>query len=107
MNSTAIKEAVAVGYPREKMYGVWWSGAEQDVRPAESGAIGYNSAALQHTSGQFKLHDDLKKYLYDEGNGYAAKWDDTGEILYVPASSTPCSASKRSAQRRRSSARSR
>src|SRR5215468_10043261 len=31
MNSTAIKEAVAVGYPREKMYGVWWSGAEPDV----------------------------------------------------------------------------
>jgi branched-chain amino acid transport system substrate-binding protein len=31
MNSTAIKEAVAVGYPREKMYDVWWSGAEQEV----------------------------------------------------------------------------
>src|SRR5216683_2490742 len=43
MNSTAIKEAVAVGYPREKMYGVWWSGAEPDVRPAEDGAKGYNS----------------------------------------------------------------
>ena len=51
MNSTAIKEAVAVGYPREKMYGVWWSGAEQDVRPAEDGAKGYNSVTLQHTAG--------------------------------------------------------
>src|SRR5262249_14613583 len=48
MNSTAIKEAVAVGYPREKMYGVWWSGAEPDVRPAEAGAKGYNAATLQH-----------------------------------------------------------
>ncbi|MEP6740779.1 MAG: ABC transporter substrate-binding protein, partial [Caldimonas sp.] len=28
MNSTALKEAQATGYPREKMYGVWWSGAE-------------------------------------------------------------------------------
>ncbi|TMK01377.1 MAG: ABC transporter substrate-binding protein [Alphaproteobacteria bacterium] len=83
MNSTAIKEAVAVGYPREKMYGVWWSGAEQDVRPAEDGAKGYNSAALQHTAGQFQLHQDLKKYLYDKGKGYAAKWDETGEILYI------------------------
>src|SRR5262252_1127301 len=82
MNSTAIKEAVAVGYPREKMYGVWWSGAEQDVRPAEDGAKGYNSAALQHTAGQFKLHEDLKKYLYDKGLG-TAKWEETGEILYV------------------------
>src|SRR5262249_32060742 len=51
MNSTAIKEAVGVGYPREKVYGVWWSGAEPDVRPAEDGAKGYNAAALQHTSG--------------------------------------------------------
>jgi branched-chain amino acid transport system substrate-binding protein len=32
MNSTALKEAVATGYPREKMYGVWWSGAEPDVK---------------------------------------------------------------------------
>jgi branched-chain amino acid transport system substrate-binding protein len=82
MNSTAIKEAVAVGYPREKMYGVWWSGAEPDVRPAEDGATGYNAAALQHTSGRFKVHDDLKKYVYDKGQG-TARWEDTGEVLYV------------------------
>jgi branched-chain amino acid transport system substrate-binding protein len=82
MNSTAIKEAVAVGYPREKMYGVWWSGAEQDVRPAEAGAVGYNAVALQHTAGRFRLHEDLKKHVYDKGKGHA-KWDDTGEVLYV------------------------
>ena len=26
---------------------------------------------------------DLKKYLYDKSKGYAAKWDETGEILYI------------------------
>ncbi|HEY4861560.1 MAG TPA: ABC transporter substrate-binding protein [Xanthobacteraceae bacterium] len=82
MNSTAIKEAVAVNYPRDKMYGVWWSGAEPDVRPAEDGAKGYHAITLQHTAGQFKLHEDLKKYVYDKGQG-SAKWEDTGEILYV------------------------
>ncbi|MET0669038.1 MAG: ABC transporter substrate-binding protein, partial [Xanthobacteraceae bacterium] len=82
MNSTSIKEAVAVGYPREKMYGVWWSGAEPDVRPAEDGSKGYNSVTLQHTAGQFKLHEDLKKHLYDKNQG-SAKWEETGEILYV------------------------
>ena len=34
MNSTAIKEAVATGYPRDKMYGVWWAAAEPDVMPS-------------------------------------------------------------------------
>jgi branched-chain amino acid transport system substrate-binding protein len=82
MNSTSIKEAVAVGYPREKMYGVWWSGAEPDVRPAGEGAKGYNAVTLQHTAGQFKLHEDLKKYVYDKGQG-SAQWEQTGEILYV------------------------
>jgi branched-chain amino acid transport system substrate-binding protein len=81
MNSTSIKEAAAVGFPREKLFGVWWSGAEPDVRPAEGGAKGYNAAMLQHGAGQFGVHADLKKYLYNKGKG-VAKWDETGEVLY-------------------------
>jgi branched-chain amino acid transport system substrate-binding protein len=73
---------VSVGYRREQIYGVWWSGAEQDTRPAEGGAKGYNAVTLQHSSGRFKVHEDLKKHLYDKGQG-SAKWEDTGEILYV------------------------
>ncbi len=81
MNSTSIKEAAAVGFPREKLFGVWWSGAEPDVRPAEGGAKGYSAAMLQHGAGQFGVHADLKKYVYDKGKG-VAKWDETGEVLY-------------------------
>ena len=50
MNSTAIKEAAAIGYPRDHFIGVWWSGAEPDVTPAGDGAIGYKSGAM-HASG--------------------------------------------------------
>ncbi len=57
-------------------------GGSPSLRPAEGGATGYNSATLQHTSGRFKLHEDLKKYVYDKGQG-TARWEDTGEILYV------------------------
>ena len=48
MNSTAIKEAAAVGYPRDKMIGVWWSGAEPDVTPAGDQSTGYKALMLQH-----------------------------------------------------------
>jgi branched-chain amino acid transport system substrate-binding protein len=81
MNSTSIKEAVAVGFPREKMLGWWWSGAEPDVKPAEDGAKGYSSLAMQHSAGRFKLHEDIKTHLYDKGKGIG-KWDDTGDVLY-------------------------
>ena len=81
MNSTSIKEAAAVNYPRNQMYGVWWSGAEQDVRPAEEGAIGYNALALHPAGSVYRVHEDLFRVLYDKNKGLA-KRDDVGEVLY-------------------------
>ena len=67
MNSTAIKEAAAVGYPRDKMIGVWWSGAEPDVTPAGDQATGYKALMLQHGAGKFKVHEDLEKFVVSKG----------------------------------------
>jgi branched-chain amino acid transport system substrate-binding protein len=81
MNSTSIKEAVATGYPREKMYGVWWSGAEPDVRPAGDGAKGYNALALQHSAGRGQVQEQVLKLVHDKGQGTGPK-DEVGEVLY-------------------------
>ena len=81
MNSTAIKEAVATGYPREKMYGVWWSGAEPDVTPAGDGAKGYNALVFLAPAGKGQVHNDIVKYVYDKGQGTGKK-EDIGEVLY-------------------------
>ncbi len=80
MNSTAIKEAAAVGYPRDKMYGVWWSGAEPDVLPAGDGAKGYQALAL-HPAGQFPVHADIIKHVIDKGKSQTPKAD-VGHVLY-------------------------
>ncbi|MGE5945856.1 MAG: ABC transporter substrate-binding protein, partial [Betaproteobacteria bacterium] len=50
MNSTALKEAQATGYPREKMIGIWWAGAEPDVKDVAAGAKGYRALTLQHSA---------------------------------------------------------
>jgi branched-chain amino acid transport system substrate-binding protein len=81
MNSTSIKEAVATGYPREKMYGVWLSGAEPDVTPAGDGAKGYNALVFLAPAGQGQVHKDLIKYVYDKGQGTGKK-EEIGEVLY-------------------------
>ena len=80
MNSTAIKEAAAVGYPREKMIGVWWSGAEPDVTPAGDQSKGYKALMLQHPAGKFKIHADLDKFLVSKGKSIAK--DDYAQVLY-------------------------
>ena len=54
MNSTAINEAAAVNYPRDKMIGVWWSGAEPDVIPAGDRRTGYKALMLQHRRRQVR-----------------------------------------------------
>jgi branched-chain amino acid transport system substrate-binding protein len=81
MNATAIKEAVAVGYPREKMFGVWWAAAEPDVRPAGVDAKGYSGLAMNPAGADFQVHRDIFKHVYDAGGG-AAKREEVGEVLY-------------------------
>jgi branched-chain amino acid transport system substrate-binding protein len=81
MNSTSIKEAVATGYPRDKMYGVWWSGAEPDVLPAGDGAKGYHALTFLAPAGRGQVHQDMVKYVYDKGQGTGKK-EEIGEVLY-------------------------
>ncbi|MFN3745120.1 MAG: ABC transporter substrate-binding protein [Hyphomicrobiaceae bacterium] len=80
MNGTAVKEAAAVAYPRDKMIGVWWSGAEPDVTPAGDQAVGYKSLMLQHGAGKFAVHDAIQKHVHAKGKGMGK--DDFGQVLY-------------------------
>jgi branched-chain amino acid transport system substrate-binding protein len=83
MNSTAVKEAVATGYPRDKMFGVWWSGAEPDVKDVGENAKGYSALALQHGADRnAKVVQDILKYVHDKGQGSGPK-DEVGSVLYM------------------------
>ena len=83
MNSTAIKEAQATGYPREKMYGVWWAGAEPDVKDVAEGAKGYNAITIQHGA---EPNSDIVKFLlaqvHSKGQGTGPK-EEVGQVLYL------------------------
>ena len=83
MNSTAIKEAQATGYPREKMLGIWWAGAEPDVKDVGAGAKGYSALALQHgAEPNSKVVKDILAALHDKGQGTGPK-DEVGSVLYM------------------------
>ena len=47
MNPTALKAAAKVGFPRDKIIGVWWAGSEEDVIPAGDAAKGYIDGRVQ------------------------------------------------------------
>jgi branched-chain amino acid transport system substrate-binding protein len=82
MNSTALKEAQATGYPRDKMYGVWWAGAEPDVKDVGEGAKGYNALALNTSGTQPKVIQDILKNVHGKSQGTGPK-DEVGQVLYT------------------------
>ena len=82
MNSTALREAVATGFPRDRMYGVWWAAAEPDVVPVGADAKGYNGLALQHGAGRAKMHEDILKLVHAKGQGTGPQ-EEVGSVLYT------------------------
>jgi branched-chain amino acid transport system substrate-binding protein len=83
MNSTSLKEAQATGYPREKMYGVWWAGAEPDVKDVGDGAKGYNALAMQHgAEPNAKVVKEVLEKLHAKGQGTGPK-EEVGQVLYM------------------------
>jgi len=67
MNPTALKTAAKMGFPRNKMLGVWWSGAEEDVIPAGSAAKGFVAAGFNVSGDRYPVIQDIRKYVYKEG----------------------------------------
>jgi branched-chain amino acid transport system substrate-binding protein len=83
MNSAALKEAVAKGYPREKMYGVWWSGAEPDVKDVGAAAKGYNALTMQDgATDKTTIIKDVLAMVHDKGQGTGPR-EEVGQVLYL------------------------
>ena len=77
MNPTALKAAAKVGYPRTKVVGVWWSGAEEDVIPAGEAAKGYIAAGFNLPGTNFPVMQEVLKHVYKKGKpmtGEQVRW---------------------------------
>jgi branched-chain amino acid transport system substrate-binding protein len=82
MNSTALKEAQATGFPRDKMYSVWWGGTEPAVRDVGDSAKGFNALSLYAHGTQSKVMQDILKLVHDPKQGTGPR-DEVGNVLYV------------------------
>jgi branched-chain amino acid transport system substrate-binding protein len=82
MNPTALKSAAKVGYPRSKMVGVWWSGAEEDVLPAGKAAEGFVAAGFNVAGADYPVIDAIRKHVYADGEGEMEDSSRVGSIYY-------------------------
>ena len=82
MNPTALKAAAKVGFPRDHIIGVWWSGAEEDTIPAGDAAKGYIAAGFNVAGSNFPVIAEIKKYVYAKGKGEMEDQSRIGSIYY-------------------------
>jgi branched-chain amino acid transport system substrate-binding protein len=82
MNPVALKAAAKIGFPRDKIVGVWWSGAEEDVIPAGDAAKGYIAAGFNVSGTNYPVVQDIQKRLYAKGKGEMDDKSRIGSIYY-------------------------
>src|SRR5690554_862233 len=83
MTPTAIREAQAVGYSRDKMYVIWWAASETDVQDLGATAKGYRGITIHNSADEGRVHEDLKKYVYDKGLGTSPGAQTVGSIAHT------------------------
>ena len=80
MNPTAVQEAAKTGFPEDHFIGIWWSGSEDDARPAGAAGKGYLSLNFNAVGTDFPAIKDIQKYVIGKGSQTDAKA--VGENFY-------------------------
>lgn len=86
MNPTAIKEAVKIGYPMEKMLSIWWP-AEEDARNAGPGSVGFKTLNWHGAGSSYPALQDILRLVHGKGLSQGTK-EHVGDVLYNRASTT-------------------
>jgi branched-chain amino acid transport system substrate-binding protein len=81
MNPTAVKRASESNFPLDRFIGIWWSGSEDDTRPAGAGSKGYLSLNFTGIGTEYPALQEVKKHVVDKGKSQVEK-DKFGENYY-------------------------
>lgn len=82
MSAVSLKTAQRNGFPREKMLGVWWAGAEEDAIPAGDAAKGFTTMSFT-TPGNYPLLDEIRSTVYGAGKGNLSEKNRIGNTMYL------------------------
>ncbi|MGE3536039.1 MAG: ABC transporter substrate-binding protein [Candidatus Tectimicrobiota bacterium] len=64
-----LREAARIGFPRDKILGVWWCGSEEDVLPAAKAARGYMTTNFHGIGRDFPVIEEIIDTVYGPGKG--------------------------------------
>ncbi len=80
MNPTAIKEAVKINFPMERMLSIWWP-AEEDARNAGPGSVGFKTLNWHGSGAAYPALQDVLRTVYDKNLAQGGR-EHVGDLLY-------------------------
>jgi branched-chain amino acid transport system substrate-binding protein len=81
MNPAAVEEAAKNNFKMDHLVGVWWSGGDQDARPAGATGKGYTTLDINGVGKNYPAIQDILKYVVDKGKSQAPR-SEVGQNLY-------------------------
>lgn len=81
MNTVALEKAVEVGFPMERLFGIWWSTSESDLKPLGSDVDGYKAVTFHAVGTSFKIFNEMNMMVYQTGKA-RGEMNNIGEVLY-------------------------
>ncbi len=76
-----LKEAARLGFPRNRILGVWWCGSEEDVLPAGPAAKGYYSTNWHGVGRNFPVIQRIIDKVYGKMKGHIS-FTRVGSVYY-------------------------
>jgi len=81
MNPAAVQEAAKINFPMDHFVGIWWSGSEDDARPAAGGGKGYLSLNFNAVGSNFPAIQDILAHVVAKGGSQSPR-EKVGENFY-------------------------
>lgn len=82
MSPVGLKTAARVGFPADHIIGDIWTGSEEDARPAGVAAKNYLAVSVYPSGTDFKVSQEIKKNIIDQGKGDLKDTSKFGSVYY-------------------------
>lgn len=82
MSPVGLKTAARVGFPANRIIGDIWTGSEEDARPAGAAAKNYLAVSVYPSGTDFKVSQEIKKHVIDQGKGDLKDASKFGSVYY-------------------------
>ncbi len=81
MNKVALQNAAQIGFPMDRIVGIWWSANEDDVKPLRRSVHGYKAVTFHAVGTSFPFYNEMNQLVYQPMKSRGAQTN-LGDVLY-------------------------